>query len=299
MNMTGEIPKYIIELPCWQGAIAAEPLKGGLSNESWKVTDAKGAHVVRFGRDFPVHHVDRAREAMSARAAHAAGFAPAVEYTAKGVMVCAFIAARTWVAADVRANPERVGELLRAFHRQLPAHVTGTPVIFWPFHVIRDYARTLNEGGSPFLPDVPRLLRMAEAFEAAQLPLPIIFGHHDLLPGNFLDDGMRLWLIDFEYAGFGTAMFDLAGAAANAEMEEVQAQALLASYFGRKPDEAVWRAFDAMQGAAIVREAMWAMVSDIHLAAPGADYKAYTAENLGRLATFLQRYRDRYGTIPE
>lgn len=297
--MAGAAPQHIAALPCWQGAITAEPLKGGLSNESWRVTDSQGSHVVRFGKDFPVHHVDRAREAMSARAAHAAGLAPEVEYTAPGVMVCAFIEARTWTAADVRANPERVGELLRAFHHTLPAHVTGTPVMFWPFHVIRDYARTLREGESPFLGEVPRLLAMAEAFEAAQLPLPIVFGHHDLLPGNFLDDGRRIWLIDFEYAGFGTAMFDVAGAAANAEMDEAQAEALLSSYFGRRPDEALWRAFDAMQGAAIVREAMWAMVSDIHLAAPGADYKAYTAENLGRLSAFLHRYRDKYGTIPE
>jgi hypothetical protein len=54
-----------------------------------------------------------------------------------------------------------------------------------------------------------------------------------------------------------------------------------------------------MQGAALVREAMWAMVSDIHLAAPGADYKAYAAENLARLAAFLHRYREKHGMIPE
>ena len=292
------VPKHILDLPCWEGAVSAEPLKGGLSNESWKVTDGRGAHVVRFGRDFPVHHVDRSREAMSARAAHAAGFAPEVEFSARGVMVCTYIEAKTWVAADVRANPERVGLLLKEFHHKLPAHVTGTPVIFWPFHVIRDYARTLREGRSPFLGDVPRLVALSEVFEAAQIPLPIIFGHHDLLPGNFLHDGVRLWLIDFEYAGFGTAMFDISGAAANAEMDEAQSESLLCAYFGAKPDEATWRAFDAMQGAALVREAMWAMVSDIHLAAPGADYKAYTAENLARLSAFLDRYRGKYGTIP-
>ncbi len=93
-------------------------------------------------------------------------------------------------------------------------------------------------------------------------------------------------------------MFDLAGAAANAEMEDDQAKALLTSYFGREPDEAMWRAFDAMQGAAIVRETMWAMVSDLHLSAPGADYKAYTAENMARLNAFLPRYFAKHGTIP-
>ena len=47
------------------------------------------------------------------------------------------------------------------------------------------------------------------------MPLPIVFGHHDLLPTNFMDDGKRLWLIDWEYGGFGTAMFDLANISAN------------------------------------------------------------------------------------
>ncbi len=295
--MTNQPPRHVQDLPCWTGEVTAEPLTGGLSNESWKVKDAAGLHVARFGRDFPVHHVERAREAMTARAAHAAGFAPAVEYSGPGVMVSAFVAARTWTAEDVRANPQRVGELLRRFHRDLPAHATGTAVIFWPFHVIRDYARTLQAGQSAFAPQLPRLLRLAQAFEAAQLPLPIVFGHHDLLPANFLDDGERLWLIDFEYAGFGTAMFDLAGAAANAGMQDDEAALLLSTYFGHEPGDALWRAFDAMQGAALVREAMWAMVSDIHLAAPGADYAAYAGENLAKLDNFLQRYQIKHGTL--
>ena len=46
-----------------------EPLKGGLSNESYLVTEPGGRHVVRFGRDYPFHHVFRERETMTARAA--------------------------------------------------------------------------------------------------------------------------------------------------------------------------------------------------------------------------------------
>ena len=80
MSVAATVPKHILELPCWEGPVTAEPLKGGLSNESWKVTDARGSHVVRFGKDFPVHHVDRAREAMCAKAAYAAGFAPEAVY---------------------------------------------------------------------------------------------------------------------------------------------------------------------------------------------------------------------------
>jgi len=161
--------------------------------------------------------------------------------------------------------------------------------------VIRDYARTLRAGASPHSPDLPRYLALAAELEAAQVALPIIFGHHDLLPGNFLESGARLWLIDFEYAGFGTAMFDLAGVAGNAGMDDDQARALLSAYFAAPPDPALWRAFEAMRCAALLREAMWAMVSQMHLAAPGADYAAHAAEYLTRFETALARYHATYG----
>lgn len=290
------IPDKLRALP-FAGEIVAEPLLGGLSNESWKVTDAAGAHVVRFGKDYPFHHVDRAREVMTARAAHAAGFGPAVEFAAPGVTVVEFLRARTWGAEDVRAQPERVGDLLRRFHHGMAEHVEGAGFLFWPFHVIRDYARTIRAGGSVFADEVPGFLALNAGLEAAQVPLPIIFGHHDLLPANFLDDGERLWLIDYEYAGFGTALFDLAGAASNAGMDEAQTDRLLRAYFGQVPDPALRRAFDAMQCASLLREAMWAMVSDLHLAAPGADYRAYARENLARLQDALGAFTQKYGSL--
>ena len=291
------IPDSISALPCWRGEITAEPLHGGLSNESWKVTDAAGAHVVRFGREYPFHHVDRAREVMTARAAHAAGFGPAVEYAAPGVSVGQFITAATWTPADVSAAPDRVGALLRRFHHEMPTHIAGAGFIFWPFHVIRDYARTIAAGGSPFAPDLSDHLALAAKLEAAQIPMPIVFGHHDLLPANFLDDGQKLWLIDYEYAGFGTAMFDLAGAASNAGMTGAETEALLVAYLGHKPDAAFARAFDAMQAASLLREAMWAMVSDLHLSAPGANYRAYAMENLEKLAASLSHFTQSHGTL--
>jgi thiamine kinase-like enzyme len=285
------LPPTITALPCWTGTPTGAPLSGGLSNEIWRVTDATGAHVVRLGPDLPVHHVDRAREAMSARAAHAAGFGPEVELTAPGVMVTRFVEARTWEEADLRADPARVARLLARFHARLPALVSGPAFLFWPFHVVRDYARTL--AGTRH--DVTAFLPLSAEMEAAQVPLPIVFGHHDLLPANFLDDGTRLWLIDYEYAGFGTALFDLAGAATNSGMDDTQAADLLASYFERTPDPDLARAFDAMQVASLLRETMWALVSDLHLAAPGVDYAAYAAENRARLDAALDRYRARWG----
>ncbi|MBX3567773.1 MAG: phosphotransferase [Rhizobiaceae bacterium] len=287
------IEDRIRALPLWKGPIRIEPLKGGLSNESYVVTEPGGRHVVRFGRDFPFHHVYRHREAMVARAAQAAGFGPAVDYAEGGMMVTEFLDARTFGAADVRANAERIAALLRCFHIEMPAQVRGAGFIFWVFHVIRDYARTLAAGGSRMAGQLPRYLDVAAELEAAQQALPIIFGHNDLLPANILDDGKRLWLIDFEYAGFNTAMFDVAGTASNAGMRPEEANAFLEAYFGSVPSPELRRAHAAMQAASLLREAMWSMVSELHLDAPGSDYVAYTAENLERFETALAAYRDR------
>ncbi len=332
----------IAALPCWFGTPRAAPLAGGLSNEIFRVDDDAGAHVVRFGADYPFHHVSRATEAMAARAAHAAGFAPAVEHTGPGVMVTAFAEGRTLVAADLAADPARFAMLLRRFHTDMPAQVSGTATLFWIFHILRDYDRTLTTGNSPWAEELPRLLNLSAALEAQQIPLPLIFGHQDLLPANLLEGpdgagGTRLWLIDYEYAAWSTPLFDLASLAAHGAMTPEQSEILLSTYFGeasgvppesahdaslksttnaplkravddsltdavnaplrRAFDAPLRRAFDAMTCAALLREAMWGMVSELHLSAPGADYGAYVTENLAALDTAVARFAEKYGRL--
>lgn len=285
----------IASLPCWNGALEICVLKGGISNESFLVADASGRHVVRFGTDYPFHHVSRARELMTARAAHEAGFAPKVEYAEPGVMVSAFLDAKTFSANDVVAERERVALLLQRFHQEMPRHVTGAGFMFWPFHVVRDYARTLKAGKSRMIPELDQFLVLAQELEAVQAPLPIVVAHNDLLPSNILDDGERLWLIDFEYAGFSTPMFDLAGATSNAGLTPDQSEEFLTAYFGGVPSLEIRRSLAAMQCASLLREAMWSMTSELYLDAPGADYVGYTAENLTRLQEALDHYNSVYG----
>ncbi len=284
-------------LPCWNGAIEISVLKGGLSNANYLVSDACGKHVVRFGLNYPFHHVFRDRETMVAKAAHAAGLAPEVCYAADGVIVTQFLGAKTFTEADVRQNAARVGRLLKGFHNALPRYVTGPGFMFWVFHVIRDYAATLKAKNTPYTDQLVSFQSQAEAMESVQVPLPIIFGHNDLLPGNILDDGEKLWLIDFEYAGFNTAMFDLAGAASNAQMTPAQAETLMESYFHLLPDAKMQRAFAAMQCASLLRETLWAMVSGLFLNAPGVDYQAYATENRSRYEAALSDYQSVYGKI--
>jgi len=127
------------------------------------------------------------------------------------------------------------------------------------------------------------------------VPLPIVFGHHDLLPGNFIDDGRKVWLIDWEYGGFGTAMFDLANLSSNGAFGAAEDAALLDAYFEGKVCDDLRRAFAAMKAASALREALWAMVSDVHLETPGVDYKAHARDYLARAQAGFDRFAERHG----
>jgi thiamine kinase-like enzyme len=153
--------------------------------------------------------------------------------------------------------------------------------MFWVFHVVRDYAHTLKEGDSRHAPRLPDLLARAARLEEAVGPIDVVFGHNDLLAANFIDDGKRLWLVDWEYAGFNSPLFDLGGLASNSELRPAQAEQALSLYFGRPVDDALRRRAAAMAAASLLRETMWSMVSEIY-STVDFDYGAYTAENMRR-----------------
>ncbi len=282
-------------LPIWRGDIQLTPLKGGLSNASFTVRDSTGKYVARVGGDFPCHQVSRQREAIASRAAFAAGLSPEVVHAGPGIMVLRFIEARTFQEADVRQNLPGCIELIQRCHRDMPKRVTGPGAIFWVFHILREYARTLTAGNHRHAESIPAWLAIADRTEAAQVPLPIIFGHHDLLAANFLHDGKRMWLLDWEYGAFGTPMFDLANLASNNSFTEADERLLLELYFDKPPQEGLLRAFHAMKLASALREAIWGMVSELHLDAPGVDYHAYASEFLGRFETVHAAYNERFG----
>lgn len=282
-------------LPIWKGLKEVTPLKGGVSNASFTVADASGRYVARVGEDYPCHQVSREREAIASRAAFEAGLSPEVVHVEKGLMVVRYLPARTYVEADVRANAGACVEIVRRCHRDLGRRISGPGAIFWVFQILRDYAHTLRAGNHRHVKDLPRWMKVADELEAVQVPLPIVFGHHDLLPTNFMDDGERLWLIDWEYGAFGTAMFDLANIAANNSFDEAGERQILDIYFDRAPDGATLRAFHAMKAASALREAVWGMVSELHLNAPGVDYVAYAAEYLGRFERVYSDYTNKFG----
>lgn len=291
MREPGNPEALIAGLSCWHGPVDPQPVAGGITNTNYSVVDQGLRYFVRIGDDIPVHGIVRANELAVNRAAHAAGVAPAVIHSEPGVLVLEFIAGRTFTPADARnpRNLDRIVNLLRRCHRGIPEHLRGPAAMFWVFHVVRDYAHTLNAGDSRHRARLPELLGTAARLEEALGPVDIVFGHNDLLPTNFIDDGERLWLVDWEYAGFNSPLFDLAGLASNNEFPADLSQRLIETYFGRPMNRELKLRFTAMNAASLLRETMWSMVSEIH-SKLDFDYVAYTALNLARFESALAAF---------
>ncbi len=270
-------------LDFWTEAVDPEPLSGGITNANFVVTCGGRKYFVRAGDDIPVHGVMRFNELAASRAAAAAGISPQVLHHEPGVLVLEHIDGKTYAEEDVRApaNLPRILPLVRRCHRDIPKHFRGPALVFWVFQVLRDYAATLRDGGSRMTARLPELLATADRLEAAVGPVDIVFGHNDLLAANFIDDGERLWLIDYDYAGFNSPLFDLGGLASNNGLDESQERWLLEEYFEAALTEKLWMSYQAMKCASLLRESMWSMVSEIH-SALDVDFVAYTAENLER-----------------
>ncbi|MEE9427962.1 MAG: phosphotransferase [Paracoccaceae bacterium] len=283
----------IRSLPIWQGDIRVEPLGGGRTNLNFTVEDASAKYVVRFGADMPEHQLLRFNELAASRAAHAAGLSPTVVHAEDGLTVIDFIKGKTLGEADV-GKPEmlaRIIPLVQACHIEIPKHLRGPSLIFWVYHVIREYAATLNENNSSYCAKIPEFLNIAENLELVSGPFDIVFGHNDLMAANFLDDGNRLWLIDWDYAGFNTPLFDLGGLASNNELDPAQEVQMLELYFEAPVNDTLLHRYGAMKCASLLRETMWSMVSEI-TSTLDVDFAAYTAENMTRFRvaheTFLQ-----------
>ncbi|MBB4064205.1 phosphotransferase [Gellertiella hungarica] len=289
--MSASPDREIRALPLWDGEITVRPLSGGITNRNYLVEDRSRRAVVRLGADIPVHHIRRDNELAASRAAHAAGLSPRVLHHQPGLLVLDYIDAHALTPKEVRAPSmlERIVPLIRSCHREIPKHFRGAAAVFWVFHVVRDYAGELADRQSRHRPLLAELMDKADRLEKAAGPFEIVFGHNDLLAANLLDDGNRLWLIDWDYAGFNTPLFDLGGLASNNELSPADERRMLELYYERPVSDELIRRYEAMKCASLLRETMWSMISEIH-STLDFDYAAYTAEN-------LQRFERAYDTF--
>jgi thiamine kinase-like enzyme len=289
--MTTQDPRLrAARLACWSGPVDPVPLAGGITNANFLVTDKGLRYFVRIGDDIPIHGVMRFAELAASRAAFAVGISPELLHHEPGALVFRFIDGTTLAPEMVRprAMLERILPLILRCHREMPNHVRGPVLMFWPFHIFRSYAAALREMKSRMVPELPRLTRVAADLEAMVGPIEPVFGHNDLLAANFLDAGDRLWLLDWDYGGYGSPLFDLANLSSNNDVTPADERWLLESYFERPVTDELLRRFHAMKSASLMREAMWSMVSE-HVSRIDFDYVAYTTDYLSR---FERAYAD-------
>ncbi len=265
----------------WPGRVQAlEPLGGGITNRNFKVSlDGAGTVVLRIGgKDTELLGIDRRAEHAASLAAAELGIAPEVVtfVEPEGYLVTRFVSGEPVGTEQLRGRLAEVGALLRRVHDG-PA----IPSRFDAFRVVEAYASTAAAYGVAVPPDYERAKRTADGIERRRGPQPLRPCHNDLLNANFIDDGDRIWLVDWEYAGMGDVFFDLANFSVNHELEDDANRELLAGYFGEAHTDDL-AALRLMRFMSDFREAMWGVVqqgiSDLDV-----DFVAYANEHFARL----------------
>ncbi len=267
--------------------LVVAPLDGGITNLNYRVEVGGETFVVRIpGGDSAHLGIDRRREYACNVAAHQAGVAPGVAafFEDTGVLVTHFIRGRGLTEEEMH-NPRalrRVAEALRRYHAGL-----DFPGTFSPFQTVRDYLAAAAPRGAPLPAQFDWMLAQAERLEAALGVLPIPRPcHNDLLLANFLDDGERLWIIDWEYAAMGDVFFDLGNFAVHHQLSDAEEDTLLDAYLGRTTPAAIAR-LKLMKIISDLREAMWAMVQ-VAISTLDYDFVGYGQKHFDRYTAQLQ-----------
>jgi thiamine kinase-like enzyme len=267
-------------LDFWPGPITIEPISGGITNHNYLVRTGEKAFVARLCVARELLGIDRRNEIACQLAAHALGVAPAVAHHESGVLVSEYLPARTLGPTDVRdpAFVPRLAALLRRLHDGWD-RLTGEVLYFSVFQTVRTYAATARALGARLPDDTDALLDDARRLSHRVAPFVPVLCHNDMLPANILDDGARVWLVDWEYAGVGHPLFDLAGASANCQFPESLDLAFLAAYRGTPTaDPRDVRELRIFKALSLLREALWSAIqtvaSDIAF-----DYQSYADTN--------------------
>ncbi len=285
-------------------SLAATPrsvteLPGGLTNRNYKVTTPDGAFVARISSaGGELLAIDRDCEYRnSVTAAEAGAGAPVVEYRPEDrVLIIGFIEGRTYGNEDVAANIPRVAEACRRLHA---GGRFGND--FDMFDIQPRYLDVAMSRGFR-IPDGYGDLK--PAFDAARAALAVRDGgtvpcNNDLLAANFIDDGMRIWLIDYEYSGNNDPCFELGNIAGECQLSRDGLAELVTAYYGKPLRSKIarawllgrvgmygWTLWGAIQNATSPIEFdfwSWAM-ERFEGAAAG-----FTADDFGRLLEDAQR----------
>jgi thiamine kinase-like enzyme len=221
-----------------------EPLPGGLTNRNFKVTTPTATCVARFSpADTKLLAIDREAEYRNSVAAAQCRAGPAVvDYLAgKGLLVINWISGRTFSVEDLRAGTQlgRVAEACKLLHSGARF---GND--FDMFAIQRRYLQIVTDRGFrlparyvEFMPKVDEICSALTVQATKTVPC-----HNDLLAENFIDDGDRLWLIDYEYSGNNDPCFELGNIWSEADLTLDQLEELVGHYYSTPSRSLIARA---------------------------------------------------------
>ena len=210
-------------------------LPGGLTNHNYKVVTPDGVFVARLSSGgSELLSIDRDCEYRNSVIAAAAGAgARVVEYRpADHMLVVGYIEGRTFGPADVAVpgNIPRIAQACRLLH-------SGGRFVndFDMFDIQRRYLAVARSHGFRIPAGYDDLLPQ---FSAAEQALAVraegtVPCNNDLLAANFIDDGDRIWLIDYELSGNNDACFELGNIGAESHLSDQALASLVTSYYGR------------------------------------------------------------------
>jgi thiamine kinase-like enzyme len=266
-------------------------LTGGITNKNYKITTTAGeSFVLRMGGNETAYlGIDRQVEYDCSRLAANIGVAPEpIAFLApEGYILARFISGKPMPAEEIgsQENITRVVASMKMYHA-----INKFPGFFSPFRVAEKYAKTAH-GLKVKLPDnMDWILNKSTEIEKAMYAnetLTLRPCHNDLLNGNFIDDGTRIRILDWEYAGMGDIFFDLGNFAIQNEFNNEQDEVLLKAYFGQPTDSQ--RAHQKlMKIMSDLREAMWAQVQ-IGVSQLDFDYAGYGQKYFDRFEANTSR----------
>ena len=284
--------EYIVER-LWPGRDPhISPIRAGLTNQNYRVEVDGAPFFVRLpGQSTDLLAVDRANELHNTRAAAATGVGPKVvdHDPASGALVLEWIDGRTMSNAAFAepGTPARIAEALQRLHV-----ATRFLADFDMFDLTAFYLRVVDErsiripnGYREHMAAIPRI----KAALAAR-PLPTVPCHNDLLAENYLDDGMRLWIIDYEYSGNNDPTFELGNTAQELGFDAARQEELCAAYFGPERFAREGPALMArMRLQMIMSDVGWTLWAAIQAAISSIDYDffGWAEERWGRASSAL------------
>ena len=275
------IESNIKSLKIWKNDIFIEPVDGGLTNQNFLVRDGEKKYFARIGKDIEEHLIFRTNEISASKAASLAGIAPKLIFAGEGIIIFEYIKSITFNSELVIQKIDKIIKLIKNIHDEIPNFISGDPPLFWVFHVVKNYVNFLKNNNSPYLNLLNELVDKSSQLNKLASPYDIVFCHNDFLPANFIENNSKIWVVDWEYAGFNTPLFDLGGLASNNNFTYKQEIYLLENYNQKKVDDEYLAKYFAIKCASLLRETMWSMVSEI-TSKIDFDYKEYTNENLSK-----------------